>query len=458
MKSGGFASRLRMNITVVGLGKLGSPLAAVMAHSGHTVVGIDLNRTYVDRVNGGQAPVDEPLLQDLIDGSAARLTATTDYRQALERSDVTFVIVPTPSGADGTFTNRYVVEALEQVGRALKDRTEYHLVVVTSTVMPGSMDAVLRPTLEGAAGRRVGDTLGLCYNPEFIALGSVVRNMLAPDFLLIGESDARSGHLLERVYQSVCQNTPAVRRMNFVNAELTKIAVNTYVTTKISYANMLAEMCERLPGADVDVVTTAVGSDSRIGLKYLRGALGYGGPCFPRDTVAFSALARDLGLSADLAEATARVNARQIDRLIGAVEARLPEHGTVGVLGLSYKPDTGVIEESPGLALASRLVAAGHTVAVFDPAAMDAASTALAGATFAQDAATCVQASDVIVVATPWPQFADLEPSLFANRKSRPSIIDCWRLLPRDTFEGVADLVYLGRGTATLTRPTVAAL
>ncbi len=448
-----------MHITVVGLGKLGAPLAAVLANSGHTVVGVDLNPTYVGRLNAGQAPVDEPLLQDLIDRSRNRLTATLDYREAVPRSEVTFVVVPTPSGPDGHFSNRFVIEALEQIGRALKQNAPYHLVVVNSTVMAGSMNGVLRQTIEAASGRRVGDTLGLCYNPEFIALGSVVRNMLAPDYLLVGESDARAGDLLLSVYDGICQNKPQARRMNFVNAELTKIAVNTYVTTKISYANMLAEICERLPGADVDVVTTAVGSDSRIGLKYLRGALGYGGPCFPRDTVAFSALARQLQLSADLAEATARINSRQIDRLIDAVGARLRERGVVGILGLSYKPDTGVIEESPGMTLAARLLAAGHPVIAYDPSAMPAAAELLSGARMAATAEECARVSDVLVIATPWPQFAELHPAVFAPRDGRPTIIDCWRLLPREAFTGVADIVYLGRGSDVAdAQPAVAAL
>ncbi len=140
--------------------------------------------------------------------------------------------------------------------------------------------------------------------------------MLLPDVILIGESDPRAGDLLEGIYRTTCDNTPPMQRMNFINAELTKIAVNTFVTTKISYANMLADICDRLPGADVDVVTNAVGLDSRIGRKYLKGALGYGGPCFPRDNVAFCHFARTVGAKADVAEATDRINRYQIDRLV----------------------------------------------------------------------------------------------------------------------------------------------
>ena len=174
--------------------------------------------------------------------------------------------------------------------------------------MPGSTGGTLLPALEEHSGKKCGTDFGLCYNPEFIALGSVIRDMLNPDMILIGESDARSGEILEELYQGVCESNPRIQRMNFVNAELTKLSVNTFVTTKISYANMLAQVCETLPGADVDVVTSAIGCDTRIGQKYLKGALGYGGPCFPRDNVAFSALARANGAPALLAEATDQLN------------------------------------------------------------------------------------------------------------------------------------------------------
>ena len=155
--------------------------------------------------------------------------------------------------------------------------------------------------------------------------------------ILIGESDRRAGDMLEAIHRTTCENTPAVRRMNFVNAELTKISVNTFVTTKISYANMLAELCDRLPGADVDVVTGAVGADSRIGSKYLRGAIGYGGPCFPRDNVAFAALARSLGANAALAEATDTINQYQTERMLNAVRTRLAARARVAILGFSVQ-------------------------------------------------------------------------------------------------------------------------
>jgi UDPglucose 6-dehydrogenase len=286
----------------------------------------------------------------------------------------------------------------------------------------------------------------LCYNPEFIALGTVIRDMLRPDMILIGESDQRAGDLLESIYRRSCDNEPAFRRMNFVNAELTKIAVNTFVTTKISYANMLADICDRLPGADVDVVTQAVGCDSRIGTKYLRGAIGYGGPCFPRDNVAFGALARSLGARVELAEATDSLNRYQIERVLGAVEARLVDTGTVGVLGLSYKPDTAVVEESQGLALVARLLDLGRRVIAYDPKALPAAQSVLRRQfEAAPTAADCVRASSLVVVMTPWSEFRDIPEDAFARSGSRLTVIDCWRVTSK-RVANIADVVYLGQG------------
>jgi UDPglucose 6-dehydrogenase len=409
-----------MRIAVVGLGKLGAPLAAVLASKGNEVLGIDVNPEAVRLLNEGSPPVDEPGLEELVSASRERLKATTDLAAAAD-TEVSIILVPTPSDERGAFSNEHVLAAVEEIGRALAGRDDYHVLVVASTVMPGSCEAEIRPALESASGRRVGETLGLCYSPEFIALGSVIRDMLEPDMVLIGESDGRAGQVLEDLYAGVCENDPPFRRMSLVNAELTKIAVNTYVTMKISYANTLAELSERLPGADV-------------------------GPCFPRDNKAFGVLARDLGAEPLLAEATDAVNVAQTERLARAVQSRLEPGGAVGILGLSYKPDTGVIEESPGLALAMRLANAGYAVHVYDPVATDAALGALDGqAHGCSSAAELLELSDVAVIATPWPEFAQLPIEALEREGRRAVVIDCWRVLPQDRPNGNVEIVRLGR-------------
>ncbi len=439
-----------MRISVVGLGKLGAPLAAVLAHHGHDVVGVDRRPDVVDLVNAGRTPVEEPGLAALIADNRARLSATADAASAAADTDLSFIIVPTPSLPSGLFATTLVLDAIEDIGRGLRRKDGYHVVVVTSTVAPLTMEREVAPRLENASGRVVGDSVGLCYSPEFIALGSVIRDMCHPDFVLIGESDARAGDVLEAVQRTIVGGGTDVRRMNLVNAEVAKIAVNTFVTTKISYANMLAEICERLPGGDVDTVTNAIGLDSRIGRRFFKGALGYGGPCFPRDNAAFVAIARELGTSADIAAATDTVNRRQVSRLASLVKSH-SGHGRrrVSILGLSYKPDTNVVEESQGIMLANRLASDGYAVTVFDPQALDQAASLLAPSiTAAAAAAECLESADVVVIAVPWPAFRDIPTLLEAMPPRRRVVIDCWRVLDRARLGVMTEIVHVGAGSA----------
>src|SRR5579872_7504814 len=206
-----------MKLSIIGLGKLGAPMAAVMAQKGHMVVGVDVNPDFVAAIREGRAPVSEPGLAETIQANRERLTATLDYEEAILATEATFIIVPTPSNPDGRFSVRFVLSAAEKIGAALRKKSEWHLVVLSSTVMPGATGGQLLPALEAASGKRCGIDFGLCYNPEFIALGSVIRDMLNPDMILIGESDERSGTLLERFYKGVCDSSPSIQRMNYVN-------------------------------------------------------------------------------------------------------------------------------------------------------------------------------------------------------------------------------------------------
>jgi UDPglucose 6-dehydrogenase len=277
---------------VVGLGKLGACLAAALALRGRTVVGVDVRPEVVQALNEGQEPQTEPGLGEAIAAARSRLSATTLLEPAVRATDVTFVVVPTPSEPGGAFSLELVKPAFAEVGRALRGKPGWHLVVLMSTVLPGMTRTALIPVLERASGKRCGADFGVCYSPAFIALGSVLRDFLNPDFVLIGESDARAGEALEALYRSVVENRAPCRRMSLENAELVKIGINTFVTTKIAFANMLAELCERVPGGDVDVVTGALGLDRRIGRPYLTGGLGYGGPCFPRERQSSSVVPR----------------------------------------------------------------------------------------------------------------------------------------------------------------------
>lgn len=436
-------------VSVIGLGKLGCPMAACFAASGYRVIGVDADPGRLEAVRTRMLPGREPGLAELLGRTADRLTVTDDIEAAVRESEATFIIVPTPTGPDGGFVLTHVLAVCRQIGAALRRKPGFHLVILSSTVMPGATGGAVRDALEAISGRRAGADFGLCYNPEFVALGSVLRDLVRPDFVLIGESDPRAGDLLEAFYRSVCEHAPPVARMNFVNAELAKLAVNTFITMKITVGNTLARLCERLPGGDVDVVTAALGLDRRIGGPYLKGGAAYGGPCFPRDNVALAALARQLGVAAGLAEATHESNQGEIIRLAELVKRKLPAEGTVAVLGLAYKPQTDVIEASAGVLLAQALAADGVRVLAYDPAAMPAVER-LSGPPVrcAQSLEACLEAADVVVVSTPWPEFLAVQPERLRRPGLRRVVIDCWRVLLREQWEPVVEYVALGLSDA----------
>jgi UDPglucose 6-dehydrogenase len=432
-------------ISVIGLGKLGACIAASFAHKGFTVIGADVSAKTVELINQQTPPVLEPQLEEMMAGLKGKLRATQDVAQAIVDSDVTLIVVPTPSTAEGGFSIDYVVEAAKSIGRGLKAKNAYHLVVLTSTVLPGSTEYGMIPVLERESGKRVDVDFGVCYSPEFIALGQVIKDFLNPEFLLIGEHDDRAGALLAETYLAVCDNTPKIARMNIVNSELTKISVNAYVTMRISFANMVASLSEQLPGGDVDTVTGALGLDTRIGSRYLKGAVAYGGPCFPRDNQALAYLARQLGPSGALAEAVHAYNGTSNQRLAERVLEVIPKGGSVAVLGLSYKPDSNVIEEAPGFLLAKNLVESGATVTVHDPMAMDAVRKVLGERVkYAKNVDDAIAGSDVVVITNPDRTYAAID---LASVPKSTIVIDAWRLLRKQAASGrFTNYVGLGLG------------
>jgi UDPglucose 6-dehydrogenase len=437
------------NYSVVGLGKLGASMAAAIASRGFDVIGVDVNRRAVDLLNDGRAPVQETDLESLIQHNLSRLRATTDYRDAVLNSGVTFVIVPTPSTECGGFSIAYAEEAFREIGAALAHKSDYHLVVLTSTVLPGSTRYGLIPILEQTSGKVCGTDFGVCYSPEFIALGSVIRDFLHPDLTLIGEFDARSGESLQQCYAAIMANDPPVRRMSLENAELTKISMNAFVTTKITFANMLTTLCERIPGGDIDAVSEALGLDHRIGRSYLTGGLGFGGPCFPRDNVALGYFAKELGAADTLPGAVQSLNEVRPDVLIDRLQPFLRPGINVSVLGLSYKPHSHVIEQSHSIKLIHRLLGLGARVTAFDPLAGPVARDEFGDAVrIADTAAGCLQGAEVVLLTTPDPAFRKLSIAELGCAVQDAIFLDVWRLLDADLVTS-SGLRYLATGQSS---------
>ena len=403
--------------SVVGLGKLGLPFAVCLASKGFQVIGVDIDESKIKAVNNGVSPISETNLQEMLSRHKDSIIATNDYRYALANSNVSFILVDTASDSDRGYSSEKLELSCREIGKVLRDKDTFHVVVVASTVLPLTCEKKLKPILEKHSEKKCPADFGLCYSPEFIALGSVIHDFLNPNFFLIGESDPKSGQIVENIYRKISNSK--IVRTSIVNAELTKIAINCFLTTKISFANTLGELCEKLPNANANTITSILGLDHRINAGFLKAGLGYGGPCFPRDNKAFTFLAKQLVCQSWLAEATDKVNAIQVDRIIEKVKNILRRKGTVAVLGLAYKPNTEIVEASQSLEVAKYLSDLGYKVKVYDPQAINQAKKILGDSViYCNSLQKCVENTDLCIVATPWKEFEHLEVSV--------PLISCW--------------------------------
>ncbi len=364
-------------ITVVGTGYVGLVTGACLAAIGHDVTCVDTRADLVRAIGEGRAPFYEPGLEPLLTKvlRAGRLRATSDLEQAVAGSDATLIAVGTPFH-DGRIDLTAVTGAATQIGTALRRHPKYHVVVVKSTVVPGTTDTVVRSALESASGLRAG-AFGLAMNPEFLREGTAVDDFMQPDRIVIGEWDERSGDAIAALYGPF--DVPIVRT-TLRNAELIKYSSNALLATLISFSNELGALCETIDGTDVEVVTDGLHLDRRLSpvvagqrvypgiLGYIRAGIGYGGSCLPKDVAALRAFARERGLATPLLDAVEQTNGRRPEQVLDLLALAAGDLAglTVAVLGVAFKEDTDDLRSSPALALINRLIDRGANVRVYD--------------------------------------------------------------------------------------------
>jgi UDPglucose 6-dehydrogenase len=424
---------------VFGLGKVGITLAAALIGAGFEVTGVDVVESLVRALRDGTFRTREPgVMNRLAAARSGQFRATMDPAEAVAASTVSFIIVPTVSNTLGGFSNGLIIRALQAIGLGVAGKSTSHAVSVVSTILPGSSATQLIPALESAAGRRIGDRLGYCYNPSFIAQGEVMKGLIEPDYVLIGEADAASGSVLEAVHRRIVVNQAPVVRMTSTEAEITKIASNTHETMRVAFANMLLALCNEVPDADVDRITHALAY--RLGRRFFKGAVPYGGPCWPRDNRALAAFMDLVGVPSTLPNAIDRANAEHGLYVLRQVLDRVPRGGRVGLLGLAYKPGTSMVDRAFGIDLAGWLAAEGRIVVGWDPMANTEAARALGDhiriAGRAEECLVC----DVVVIALPLPDLDKIDWS----RAGDGLVLDCWRALPEAQRAVVRAYVPLG--------------
>ena len=333
---------MKYDISFVGLGKLGLPLATNFAIYGKKVLAIDLNESLLDKLSNKQAPWIEPGLEENIVKAEKNITYTNSY-SFTPLSKTTIILVNTPSvERDGSFSNEYVISALLSICEALKaSRKESHNFVLSSTVMPGSIANEFIPLIENTLGWTLGKEFNFSYVPDFVAIGNVINDFRDPDFILVGANTDEVAQDTFQLYSCMLKLAPPTSRVNLQEAELAKVALNAYITTKISFANYLGILADKLPNVNVDNVTEAIGQDRRIGTRYFKAGAPYGGTCFPRDTWAFLKVSNKVGMFAEQMAANEKINNDTLDW----ISSKLGDGKIVGLVGLGFKPGTSVTTE-----------------------------------------------------------------------------------------------------------------
>jgi UDPglucose 6-dehydrogenase len=410
-----------MKIAVIGTGYVGLVTGAGFSDFGHDVTCVDIDRARVEALHRGEIPIYEPGLSDLVQRNTAlgRLRFTTSTAEAVPGSQLVFIAVGTPSSPDGSADLSFVLEAARQIGRAIDGFT---VVVTKSTVPVGTADRV-RDALASATR---GD-FAVASNPEFLKEGDAVNDFLKPARVIVGAEDPRAVAVLRELYRGVLRTSNRIQVMDTRSAELTKYAANAMLATRISFMNELARLCDSV-GADIEAVRNGLGSDPRIGAKFLFAGAGFGGSCFPKDLRALRHTAREAGVVLEVVDAVDRANERQkrvlAERVIGHFGGALAGK-RIAIWGLAFKPETDDIRESPALTLIEQLAAAGASLTGYDPAAMPNIAAALGSVIeLRQDAYSAAAGSDAVVLVTEWHELRDPDLARLRATMRTPVLVD----------------------------------
>ena len=436
-----------MKLSIFGLGYVGSVSAACFARDGHEVIGVDVNPTKVEIINSGRSPIVEPHLEDLISEAvtAGRLRASTDAAEAIANSDVSMVCVGTPGNANGSLDLTYIKSSCKEIGVALASLDRYHVVVVRSTLLPGSIERHVIPTLEVYSGKRAGKDFGVAINPEFLREGTSVYDFDNPPFTLIGADDEQVSSLVGHLYSRL---EAPLYTLRIKEAEMVKYACNCFHALKVAFANEIGNICKPLE-VDSHRVMEVFCKDTKLNLSpyYLKPGFAFGGSCLPKDLRAITYKARELDVDIPLLNSVLLSNERQIERAINMILRTGRKN--IGVLGLSFKPGTDDLRESPLVTVIERLIGKGLKVSIYD---RHVHLARLFGANkeyiereiphiselMRPELASVVDASEVIVIGNKSEEFSEIKDLL----KNDQTVIDLVRLFdnapPAGSYTGIA--------------------
>lgn len=426
----------------MGAGYVGLVSAAFLARSGYAVTMYDKDGAKIEQLRRGKCPIYEPGLAAWVRSTvrSGKLQATKDLREAVSKADAVFIAVGTTATRDGTPNISDILAVCKKIA-SIQDRRAKKLVVVRSTILPGTTESRIRPILPK-------ERFDLLYQPEFLQEGRAVQATLKPSRIVIGESNDSSGNSLVRLYrESYGGRMPPVLRVTAATAEMIKYASNAFLAMKLSYINEIADLCEKLPRVDVAQVAEGIGLDPRIGKDFLRAGPGFGGSCLPKDLKGLIAFSNRVGCRTPMLRTVEQLNRKRISSIIDKLKNMIGKVSgkRIAILGLAFKAGTDDVRESPSIRLIQQLRKEGARIRVHDPKALRNARLLLKdGVAYFEDVANCIRGADACVIMTEWADYGLLNPSLFRGEMRNPLILDARKLLKPELFRGKAKYFQIG--------------
>ena len=443
-----------MKISIIGTGYVGLVTGVCLAEKGHQIICVDVDKEKVDEINQSIPPIYEKGLEELLKKNLnVNLKASTDLSKSIKETDVTFIAVGTPFN-DNEIDLSYIEEVSKQIGKVLKEKSTYHLVVVKSTVVPGTTDEVVLPILEETSGKKPGIDFGVGMNPEFIREGEAIDDFMSPDRIVIGGIDEKSIDILEKVYR-IFEGVDILKTNN-KTAEMIKYTSNSLLATMISFSNEIANLCSAIGSIDIVDVMRGVHLDKRLSpikkngdrvvpsfTTYLEAGCGFGGSCFPKDVKALISHGKRVGRSMQLLDAVIRVNEQQPKQIISMLKRHFPslKGVRIAILGLAFKPGTDDMRESPAIPIVKNLIGHEAKIKAYDPVARHEAQKLFGNCNivFCDDLYQTINDVQAIVLLTRWEEFKDI-PELLVHMDQQPLFIDGRRMLDKSRiakYEGI---------------------
>lgn len=443
----------RFTVAIHGTGFIGLVSGCCFATKGIKAISTTFNQEKFEKINQGISPFFENGLSELLEEAvnSGNYKCLIGREKAVLESDISMIAVGTPMRKDNSIDLQFIEKTARQLGQALKNKEAYHLVVVRSTVVPGTTRNLVGKLIEDESGKKIGEDFGLCMQPEFLAEGRSILDTLEPDRIVIGELDIRSGDILQELYEEFygdyLEDCP-IFRTNIESAELVKYGNNCLLSTKISYANEMACIAELVPGVDVVQVMKAVGLDYRINERFLGAGVGFGGSCFPKDVNAITAFAKSQGYNPRLFSAVLDINEDQALHAVELLQKELPDlkDKRIVLLGLSFKPGTDDMRFAPSIRIAKHLLPQGATVIGYDPVAETEAMKVFGNSIlYADTIQEALENADAAIVVTEWDDIASIKPQVFKKFMKTPIVIDGRRVYDPLTYNNHVQLRCIGK-------------